>query len=211
MKRLIISALIIIGTLNVYSQSTIKIFSVKSNQNGRFVKIVLDEETIDNSLLVTKEYSPELLGTEIEMNNLYLIGDFQENAEGQILLDYEKFNYYYVPTNPTKPFYWINKSKAVQSGILHINNVQAMLDGGPGEVWYCCACGGCTPSAETPSGCLSSKNGNVIRCIKDGDECTEDCRGSAAVVLYEGFIIQGGGLLIQTSKKNIFHDFRISN
>ncbi|MBL0023546.1 MAG: hypothetical protein IPO98_00365 [Saprospiraceae bacterium] len=202
MKNLFVILIMLTSSLS-YGQNS-RGFSLKSD--NEFITIILDENKFPGYLSVVKKIDTFQNGTPVQLNELHLVGDFIKNIDGKIILDYEKFNYYYAPFSKPEPFIWLNKNKRVKSGILDFNRASS---GGGGDVGaggdfiYWCTCGGHTADSQTPGGCVSSLQNNVVRCIKDG-ECNIGCVGSAVT----SRIISGGGVFIQTSKK-IVHDFRI--
>ncbi len=214
MKTLLIFfGIILIINTDSSSQEQVQIFSLRSSQIDQNVKITLDEKKFHNAMFVVKEFSSELEGVVLQENNLYLIGEYQKNSQGHIILNYEKFNYFFVSTIPDEPFYWINKRKIASSGVLVVNEPSYRL--GSGDITYWCTCGGHGPEVTHPGDCLASLENNIVRCHNEG-YCLQGCIGSAI----EGILgendnvsskkIKGGGLLIQTSRE-IFHDYRIGN
>ncbi|MCC6180299.1 MAG: hypothetical protein IT237_00535 [Bacteroidia bacterium] len=183
-----------------------------NNGNNEYVTIILKESDVHNALSVTKEVLDHPEGTEIQLEKLYLIGDFVRDSYGNLILDYDKYHYYFAPGDKMEPFYWINQEKTIKKGTLYLDT--PLMSKTYGDFWYWCSCGGHTPDTQSPGGCLSNLTDNIISCVNDGG-CPSGCVGSFVTTLkhpangLQVKIFKGGGLFIQTDKKHIGHNFNI--
>jgi len=203
MKNLILFSSLFILANSLISQSYYTLWN--SERGTEIVVVSIDLNRSINNISVIKEISQTENGQELDNHSLILLGEFN-TTEPQIPLDYTLYNYFYVPLDPKLPFLWINKTKQVSHGYLYLNDNNTTSERGNGDITYWCTCGGHTPNSPGPGGCLSSLTDKVVNCLNTGGcALSSSCIGSAVT---NSRTMIGGGILIQTSKTSISHDFR---
>ena len=204
MKQLIIATIAVCLTNLVISQS----YSISYN-NGtttQWVHITIDTNYSSNSIFVDKEIVLGSTGTILQQEDLLLLGEFVFDTDSANL-DYDRYNYFWFPFDPSEPFYNVDQlaGSGVHDGTMYYEHSTAMSGGG-GDLTYWCDCGGHTGSNDTPGGCVSNKTGSKIRCIKEGNQCQSSCIGSFTG---DGIANPGGGIIVQVSspKYRLIHNF----
>lgn len=205
MKNLIVFIIVANAIFNLSAQSYSILFDLGSET--KWVHITVDTNYTSNSIFVGKQLIEEPIDTVLEQHTLLLLGNYDMGSYSASL-NYADFNYFWIPFDPNEPFYNINQfvGSSVAEGTLTIANIA--LSSGPGDFTYWCTCGGHTPDAQTPGGCLSNMSQGRIRCIPDGEQCAIGCVGT---FIEHNKIIPGvgGGVLIQVSsaKSTLVHNF----
>jgi len=187
-----------------YGQSFFSNFEKDGSNNG--IEINIDTSWANSGIFVEKKFaSLNNNHSIIKQNSLLLLGDFRSEND-IILLDYLHYNYYWIPLDPTIPFYHINRGLScdIEVGKFFIGTSDIQERRG-GDISYYCTCGGHKPDSPGRGGCVASLNGNIVDCVEDGD-CSDYCIGSVVEHLRT---IEGGGIFIQVSKEKnqLIHNF----
>jgi hypothetical protein len=172
-----------------------QLFSVNlgSSSAPKFAKISIDNSNY-SLLSITKEWNDQVVGQEVYLNTIKLIGDYKID-NNKVCLDYFNYNYFIISFNENTPSLYLDKliDPSISNGYLHFGpSTQGGSSAkGGGDFTYWCDCGAHNPNG--PGECVSSFQNDVIRCVSTG--CGE-CVGS----VIEKSKFNGGGILIQTKK-----------
>lgn len=192
-----------------YSQSYTASWEV--GNETKLVHLYIDTDFSGNSVVIEKEYVETPQGTTLQNDDLVLLGGF-EAIGGNYKLNYVDYLYYVVPFDPEEPIYILNN--IIPSEVTQGTFIFEGALGGPGDENYWCDCGGEGPTASDPGGCVSQlaivwMGPKIVRCVKDGDECSFACLGTST----PAGLSTGGGVIVQVPKEKdlLFHNIKTRN
>ncbi len=204
MKHLILLSALLL-TCSVAHSQIFYYTNYTKNNITEGIEVIIDTSLFSDGIKVVKNfYNQEITENLYDQNSLVLLGDFEINGN-EIALNYQNYNYYWVPFNPDLPFvsvnHTVNSNNTIGTLFIGGDTVQERPVG-TGDLWFFCVCG---DDRTSPGGCLASLSGNVADCVSEG--CPNRCTGFAIVT--PRFDITGGGVFIQVSKdkSTFYHNF----
>lgn len=169
---------------------------------SRWVHISIDTNFSPEAITVEKIFSSTPVDTVLDQNILVLLGDFIWDQD-TVILDYERFNYYWVAFNPEIPFYHWNKT--IRSPVAQ---AKLRFGAGPkqqqiGDRTFTCGCAMPGQSKVNPVGCQVEidKSAGEIYCQSDDSFCDDTCNGSVVDVAQNRLPGGSAGIIIQVVKE----------
>lgn len=201
--KYIIIIFILSLSLNTYSQDVYYATWI-DNLDTTIVQITIDAEKSSPDLVVTKESTTSPTGTSLNPTDIILYGGF-DMSTNDIPLEYDDYNYYWVPFDPSTAIYHINSFFLTTSDTakFHINAAEDTLGihDDPGDWTYWCSCGG-GPHDSGPGGCVSSMD--PIRCVDDSG-CSSACIGEVFTLTTIPGNNSGGVIIRLDDAHSFFH------
>lgn len=187
-------------------------YSVKYDDGStvRWVHISIDTNFSPEAITVEKIFSPTPVDTVLDHNMLLLLGNFIWDKD-TVVLDYERFNYYWVAFKPEIPFYHWNKTIRTT-----IAQAKLRFGAGPkqqqiGDRVFTCVCAMPGQNTVNPVGCQIEidKSAGVIYCLSEDSFCDDTCNGSVLDVMQNRLPGGSAGIIIQVVKEKVhlYHNF----
>ena len=184
-------------------------FYYEDQSNKDIIKVRIDTASIFEGVLVERKHLTEREPASIEMthyNALVLLGDFETKDES-LILDYSKYNFFFIPFESNTPFFSLNAIRSgsnQEDGLFHIR--QCSKDVNNLDIIFGYRCDDIEGNNKE---CVCKiRDNRVIECINVANECETSNKKCSVASTIGAWSFDSGGILIKVSaeKSKLLHN-----